>query len=62
MNSLASYTEDLSRQSIHLLESRPVRGAGLFLCNFLPLIYTKGINVKFVEAIDPDQAGESEWT
>ena len=53
VESLETYSEELSRRGIHLLEPAPVRGAGPFLCNFLPPLFTKGVNVELVEEIDP---------
>ena len=43
---------DLAARGIELLEREPVRGAGNFLCNFLPPAQTRGVIVEFIEDLD----------
>jgi methylmalonyl-CoA/ethylmalonyl-CoA epimerase len=53
VESLLELTDRLKTRGIRLLEDRPVRGAGHFLCNFLAPIYTRGVIVEFVEELHP---------
>lgn len=40
---------EIEHQGMKLLEPTHVKGAGKFLCNFLSPIYTRGIQVEFVQ-------------
>jgi methylmalonyl-CoA/ethylmalonyl-CoA epimerase len=42
----------LHAEGMRLLEDKPVKGAGNFLCNFLSPIYTRGITVEFIQLLD----------
>jgi methylmalonyl-CoA/ethylmalonyl-CoA epimerase len=54
VESLAGLAAEMAEQGIELLEPEPVRGAGNFLCNFLPPVYTRGLTVEFVEELPAD--------
>jgi methylmalonyl-CoA/ethylmalonyl-CoA epimerase len=54
VDSLQALYEELAAQGIRLLDLEPVRGAGPFLCNFLPPVYTRGIIVEFIQELDGD--------
>jgi methylmalonyl-CoA/ethylmalonyl-CoA epimerase len=41
----------LAQAGIRTLEDEPVKGAGPFLCNFLPPIFTRGFTVELVEEL-----------
>ncbi len=49
--SLSELQERLEAEGVHLLESTPVRGAGNFLCNFLPPVHAGGLIVEYVELL-----------
>jgi methylmalonyl-CoA/ethylmalonyl-CoA epimerase len=49
---LEATTHALLEQGIRLLEETPIRGAGNFLCNFLPPGRTRGVIVEFIEELD----------
>ena len=51
--SIAEIATDLGNRGITLLEPEPVRGAGNFLCNFLPPAATRGVIVEFVQEAGP---------
>jgi methylmalonyl-CoA/ethylmalonyl-CoA epimerase len=51
VESLAAVTAALGERGITLLETEPVRGAGNFLCNFLPPAYTRGTIVEFIQEL-----------
>ena len=51
VDSLAEVTRELAGRGITLLEPEPVRGAGNFLCNFLPPARTRGVIVEFVQEL-----------
>src|SRR5258708_5921654 len=40
---------ELEREGMQLVEAEHVKGAGPFLCNFLSPIYTRGIQVEFIQ-------------
>lgn len=42
---------DLEAREIKLVEAEPIKGAGPFLCNFLPPGYTRGLIVEFVQRL-----------
>lgn len=43
----------LAAKGIKMLEDRPVKGAGNFLCNFLPPVYTGAFAVELVQELAP---------
>lgn len=49
---LIAATTTLADLGIKALEPEPVKGAGPFLCNFLPPLYTKSFSVELVQIID----------
>jgi methylmalonyl-CoA epimerase len=51
VDSIDSTTQALREQGISLLEETPVRGAGNFLCNFLPPGPTRGLIVEFIQEL-----------
>lgn len=51
VDSLASTAEELAARGIRLLEPQPVKGAGNFLCNFMPPEHTRGVIVEYVEEL-----------
>jgi methylmalonyl-CoA/ethylmalonyl-CoA epimerase len=51
VDSLAEVAEELAGRGIRLLETEPVKGAGNFLCNFLPPEFTRGVIVEYVEEL-----------
>jgi methylmalonyl-CoA/ethylmalonyl-CoA epimerase len=51
VTSIRDVARELSDQGITLLEPEPVRGAGEFLCNFLPPAHTRGVIVEFIEEL-----------
>ena len=51
MPDLRQTASELSARGIELLEREPVRGAGNFLCNFLPPAQTRGVIVEFIEEL-----------
>ena len=44
-------TARLAALGVQLLEAQPVRGAGPFLCNFIPPIYTRAYAVELVQLL-----------
>ena len=48
---IIALTEDLARRDMRMLEPKPVKGAGSFLCNFLLPSATRRIIVEYVQAI-----------
>lgn len=44
----------LENYGVKALESEPIKGAGPFLCNFLPPIYTKSFAVELVQVIEEE--------
>ena len=42
---------DLQRRNMKLLEPKHVKGAGPFLCNFLSPIYTRGLQIEYVQLL-----------
>ena len=48
---LVALTEDFARRDMRMLESKPVKGAGPFVCNFLLPSATRGIIVEYVQMI-----------
>jgi methylmalonyl-CoA/ethylmalonyl-CoA epimerase len=52
VDSIEDVQRSFAERDISLLESEPVRGAGDFLCNFLPPVYTRGVIVEFIEELD----------
>ena len=59
VQSLEETTRALADRAVQLLERRPVRGAGNFLCNFLPPALTRGVIVEFVEELGSEPAHDS---
>jgi catechol 2,3-dioxygenase-like lactoylglutathione lyase family enzyme len=55
VDDLRESARSLSEQGIDLLEAEPVRGAGQFLCNFLPPGYTRGVIVELIQEIPEAQ-------
>ena len=51
VDSISAVADELASRGISLLEPEPVRGAGNFLCNFLPPAHTRGIIVEFIEEL-----------
>jgi methylmalonyl-CoA/ethylmalonyl-CoA epimerase len=51
VDSLSAVHEYLRTRGMSLVEDKPVKGAGPFLCNFLSPIYTRGLTVEFIEEI-----------
>jgi methylmalonyl-CoA/ethylmalonyl-CoA epimerase len=51
VRSISDVATELSTMGISLLEPEPVRGAGDFLCNFLPPAHTRGLIVEFIEEL-----------
>ncbi len=51
--SLEELRELLAADGVRLLEASPVRGAGDFLCNFLPPVHAGGVIIEYVEFIEP---------
>ncbi len=51
VSDLIALTEDFARRDIRMLEPKPVKGAGPFLCNFLMPSATRGIIVEYVQTI-----------
>ena len=49
--SLEQTTEELRNRGVRLLEDEPVKGAGNFLCNFMPPEHTRGVIVELVEEL-----------
>jgi methylmalonyl-CoA/ethylmalonyl-CoA epimerase len=52
VDSIADVQRSFVERGMNLLEAEPVRGAGNFLCNFLPPAYTRGVIVEFIEELD----------
>jgi catechol 2,3-dioxygenase-like lactoylglutathione lyase family enzyme len=48
---LDELARDLENRGMKLLEAKHVKGAGPFLCNFLSPIYTRGVQVEYVQLI-----------
>jgi methylmalonyl-CoA/ethylmalonyl-CoA epimerase len=46
------FEKKLNAEGMRLLEDKPIKGAGNFLCNFLSPIYTRGITVEFIQVLD----------
>src|ERR1700683_5507337 len=55
VDSLIELADTMRERGTPLLEDRPVRGAGPFLCNFLAPVYTRGVIVEFVEELQSDR-------
>lgn len=53
---LRAASERFAAAGVRLVSPEPVRGAGRFLCNFLPPIYTRGYAVELIEELPPDAA------
>jgi methylmalonyl-CoA/ethylmalonyl-CoA epimerase len=49
--SLDAIRERMERHDMRLLSGVHVRGAGPFFCNFLSPVFTRGIQVEFIEPI-----------
>jgi catechol 2,3-dioxygenase-like lactoylglutathione lyase family enzyme len=49
--SISEVARELDERGIKLLETEPIRGAGNFLCNFLPPAATRGVIVEFIEEL-----------
>jgi methylmalonyl-CoA/ethylmalonyl-CoA epimerase len=52
VDSITDVQRGFAGRGINLLEAEPIRGAGNFLCNFLPPAYTRGVIVEFIEELD----------
>lgn len=52
VNSLDATRARLEQQGMKLLSEVHVRGAGPFFCNFLSPVFTRGIQVEFIELMD----------
>ena len=52
IKSFEDLQKKLDAEGMHLLEDRPIKGAGNFLCNFLSPVYTRGITVEFIQLLD----------
>jgi methylmalonyl-CoA/ethylmalonyl-CoA epimerase len=52
VDSIADVQRRLAERGQKLLEAQAVRGAGNFLCNFLPPAYTRGVIVEFIEELE----------
>lgn len=50
---LDAVARDLEAQEMKLLEPEHVKGAGPFLCNFLSPIYTRGVQIEYVQLLEP---------
>jgi methylmalonyl-CoA/ethylmalonyl-CoA epimerase len=48
---LEDATRRLNDMGVRLVAKAPVKGAGPFLCNFLPPIYTRGFAVELVQVL-----------
>jgi methylmalonyl-CoA/ethylmalonyl-CoA epimerase len=48
---LVALMEDFARRDMPMLEPKPVKGAGAFLCNFLMPSATRGLIVEYVQTI-----------
>ena len=48
---LVALSEDFARRDVPMLEPKPVKGAGPFVCNFLLPSATRGIIVEYVQMI-----------
>ena len=48
---LIALAEDFARRGMQMLEPKPIKGAGSFLCNFLMPSATRGIIVEYVQMI-----------
>jgi methylmalonyl-CoA epimerase len=44
-------SEQLMRQGMRMLEPRPIKGAGNFLCNFIHPLSTLGVNIELVQPL-----------
>jgi len=51
---LAAVSAHFAAQGLAMLEPKPVRGAGRFLCNFLRPSATRGIITEYVQMLDPE--------
>ncbi|MBW8812424.1 MAG: VOC family protein [Caulobacterales bacterium] len=50
---LDAVARDLEAQEMKLLEPEHVKGAGPFMCNFLSPIYTRGVQIEYVQLLEP---------
>jgi methylmalonyl-CoA/ethylmalonyl-CoA epimerase len=50
---LAAATQQLAAMGVKMLEENPVQGAGPFICNFIPPIFTRGFAVELVQLLPP---------
>jgi catechol 2,3-dioxygenase-like lactoylglutathione lyase family enzyme len=51
VDDLRETARSLGERGIDLLEPEPVRGAGPFLCNFLPPEHTGGVIVEYIQEL-----------
>ena len=52
VESITEVARELDARGMKLLEDAPIRGAGDFLCNFLPPAHTRGVvRVEFVQEL-----------
>ena len=49
---LLQATESLAASGVRMLEDQPVKGAGDFICNFLPPMYTRAFAVELVQVLE----------
>jgi catechol 2,3-dioxygenase-like lactoylglutathione lyase family enzyme len=50
---LAEAMRRFAAMGIEMVAPAPVKGAGPFLCNFLPPIYTRGYAVELIQELEP---------
>ena len=51
VDSLDAVVRELASRDMALLSPEHVKGAGPFLCNFLSPIYTRGVQIEFVQLL-----------
>jgi methylmalonyl-CoA/ethylmalonyl-CoA epimerase len=51
VDDIRATAHELAEQGVKLIEDEPVKGAGPFLCNFMPPQYTRGVTVEFIEEL-----------
>jgi hypothetical protein len=56
---LEALSSRLTAEGMKLLEPVHVKGAGNFLCNFLSPVFTRGIQVEFVQVLEPAMAADA---
>lgn len=43
---------EFAARDVRMLEDRPVKGAGNFLCNFVHPVSTRGVIVEYIQPLD----------